>query len=93
MWHDYHIYAKQIGCLYRHCYLASFPGAIFGAPGNEANYCLVSQPRLSRAQRESGQIPIIISFLTCQEFLGVLIDLGTNGGTRLPFSACLQSEA
>ena len=36
---------------------------------------LVSRARLSRG-RESGQFPIIISFLTCQEFLGVLIGLG-----------------
>ena len=48
----------------------------------------------SDAERESGQIPIIISFLTCQEFLGVLIALLTNGGTRLPFLACcLESRA
>ena len=37
---------------------------------------------------ESGQIPITISFLTRQEFLGVLIGLVTNGGARLPFLAC-----
>ena len=30
-------------------------------------------------RRESGQIPIIISCLTRQEFLGVLIDLEANG--------------
>ena len=30
-------------------------------------------------QRESGQIPIIISCLTRQEFLGVLIDVVANG--------------
>ena len=35
---------------------------------------LVSQARLSLRRRESGQIPIIISFLIRQEFLGVLID-------------------
>ena len=33
----------------------------------------------SHVGRESGQIPIIISFLTCQEFLGMLIGLVTNG--------------
>ena len=49
---------------------------------------LVSQPRLSRARRESGQFPIIISFLTRQGFLGVLIGLVTNEGARLPFLAC-----
>ena len=55
---------------------------------------LVSQPRLSRARRESGQIPIIISFLTRQEFLGVLIDLVTNGGRAVAFFGMLcKSEA
>ena len=49
---------------------------------------IVSQPRLSRVRRESGQFPIIISFLTCQGFLGVLIGLVTNEGARLPFLAC-----
>ena len=38
---------------------------------------LVLRARLSRG-RESGQIPIIISFLTRQKFLGVLIGLVTN---------------
>ena len=36
---------------------------------------------------------IIISFLTRQEFLGVLIRLVTNGGAWLPFLACcLESK-
>ena len=43
------------------------------------------QPDSHAGRRESGQIPIIISSLTCQEFLGVLIDLVTNGGVQLPF--------
>ena len=38
---------------------------------------LVLRARLSRG-RESGQIPIIISFLIRQKFLGVLIGLVTN---------------
>lgn len=41
--------------------------------------------------RESGQIPIIILWLTPQEFLGVLIGLMMNGGAQLPFLACLES--
>ena len=49
---------------------------------------VVLQTRLSLGRRESGQFPIIISFLTRQEFLGVLIGLVTNGGARLPFLAC-----
>ena len=54
---------------------------------------LVSRPD-SYAGRESGQIPIIISCLTRQEFLGVLIDLVANGAHWLPFLACyLGSEA
>ena len=41
---------------------------------------LVSQARLSHGEeRVCGQIPIIISFLTRQEFLAVLIDLVANG--------------
>ena len=48
----------------------------------------ISQARLSLGRRESGQFPIIISYLTHQEFLGVLIGLVTNGGVRLPFLAC-----
>ena len=47
----------------------------------------------SHAGRESDQIPIIVSFLTRQKFLGVLIGLVTNGGTQLPLLACLESEA
>ena len=44
--------------------------------------------------RESGQIPIIISFLTHQEFLGVLIGLVTNGAHDCLFLACfLESES
>ena len=43
---------------------------------------------LTRGEIESGQFPIIIiSFLTHQEFLGVLIGLVMNGGTQLPFLA------
>ena len=51
---------------------------------------LVSRARLSPHPPggESGQIPIMISFLTRQEFLGVLIGLVTNGGARLLFLAC-----
>ena len=46
------------------------------------------EPGDKARRRESGQIPIIISFLTCQEFLGVLIDLVANGSTQLPILAC-----
>ena len=42
--------------------------------------------------RESGQIPIIISFLTHQEFLGVLIDLVPNGGAVVAFFGMLFTE-
>ena len=51
---------------------------------------IVSRARLSPHPRggESGQIPIMISFLTRQEFLGVLIGLVTNGGAWLPFLTC-----
>lgn len=34
---------------------------------------------------ESGQIPIVASCLTSQEFPDVLIDLVTNRGAWLPF--------
>ena len=43
---------------------------------------------LTRGESLHGQISIIISFLTRQEFIGVLIGLVTNGGgARLPFLA------
>ena len=74
---------RQVGCAERRAAVQSAGLSV-----------VVSQPRLSRGKRESGQIPIIISFLTRQEFLGVLIDLVTNGSARLPFLACcLQNEA
>ena len=58
-----------------------------------ARIVLVSRGRLLRGKRVwSIQFPIIISFLTHQGFLGVLIGLVTNGGTRLPFFGMLFRE-
>ena len=52
---------------------------------------VVLRARLSFRSRESGQIPIIISFLTRQEFYGVLIGLVMYGGAWLPLLAgCLE---
>ena len=50
-----------------------------------------SRRPLSCGRRESGQIPIIISYmyLTCQEFLGVLFDLVANGPCSCLFGMLL----
>ena len=45
---------------------------------NKMSMFYVSLAGQTHAGRESGQIPIIISFLTRQEFLGVLIGLVNN---------------
>ena len=52
----------------------------------------LGRARLSLGRRESGQFPIIISFLTCQKFLGVLIGLVANGGVPVAFFGMLFGE-
>ena len=66
-------------------------GSIAGSVAGSVD--LVSRARLSHVRKESGQIPIIISCLTHQEFLGVLMDLVASGARGYLFgSRKVQTE-